>query len=381
MDRRDFLQTVTAIGMGAVVPAPVLLLAGPSDGVKATRQIVVDAETTGLSAECGDRIIEIGCVELLGRKLTGNNKHFYLNPGRDKPRFEMVADELLEYLRDAEIIIHNAPFDVSFLNKELELAGRPPLEQFVGSVIDTLVMAKEMFPGERNSLNALCDRLGVDNSTRTLHGALPLAELQADVYIELTRDWGPAAKHLTSPTRPGAMRLELQAELLRRYPKFFRKPGMRLVDRGIGSDGDGRMQDDTAAFDERGVECGDGWFALIDRVCRACESEIEMLASQGVPQESWPRVAQIKEKFGNLCVYTKGQIFGELNEEICRDRRYVSRRTCEQCGAFKKPWQIGSWRTLCNRCEAESAGAGESDYQTLLLEHAQVLEMLASRAA
>jgi DNA polymerase-3 subunit epsilon len=170
-----------------------------------TRQIVLDTETTGLSAEGGDRIIEIGCVELLGRKLSGNNKHFYLNPGRDshedalkvhgisseflrdKPKFEVVADELLEYLRDAEIIIHNAQFDVGFLNKELELAGRPPLEQFVGSVTDTLAMAKEMFPGKRNSLNALCDRLDVDNSTRTLHGALLDAELLADVYINLTR--------------------------------------------------------------------------------------------------------------------------------------------------------------------------------------------------
>lgn len=170
-----------------------------------TRQIVLDTETTGLSAEGGDRVIEIGCVELLGRKLTGNNKHFYLNPEReshedalkvhgisseflrDKPKFEAVADELLEYLRDAEIIIHNAQFDVGFLNKELELAGRPPLERFVGSVTDTLAMAKEMFPGKRNSLNALCDRLDVDNSTRTLHGALLDAELLADVYINMTR--------------------------------------------------------------------------------------------------------------------------------------------------------------------------------------------------
>lgn len=170
-----------------------------------TRQIVLDTETTGLSADGGDRIIEIGCVELLARKLTGNNKHFYVNPGRDshedalkvhgitsdflrdKPRFDVVADELLEYLQGAEIIIHNAPFDVSFLNKELELSGRPPFAEFVASVTDTLAMAKEMFPGKRNSLNALCDRLGVDHSTRTLHGALLDAELLADVYICMTR--------------------------------------------------------------------------------------------------------------------------------------------------------------------------------------------------
>lgn len=169
------------------------------------RQIFLDTETTGLSADNGDRVIEIGCVELLNRKLTGNNKHFYLNPGResheealkvhgitseflkDKPKFEAVADELLEYLQDCEIIIHNAAFDVGFLNKELELIGRPKFKDYVTSITDTLVMAKEMFPGKRNSLDSLCDRLGVDNSGRTLHGALLDAELLADVYINLTR--------------------------------------------------------------------------------------------------------------------------------------------------------------------------------------------------
>ena len=169
------------------------------------RQIVLDTETTGLSAENGDRIIEIGCVELVGRKLTGNNRHFYLNPERDshedalkvhgisndflkdKPKFAAVAAELLEYLDDAEVIIHNAPFDVSFLNKELELIGGRPLRHCVAKVTDTLMMAKEMFPGKRNSLDALCDRLEVDNSGRTLHGALLDAELLADVYINLTR--------------------------------------------------------------------------------------------------------------------------------------------------------------------------------------------------
>jgi DNA polymerase III subunit epsilon len=171
----------------------------------AMRQIVLDTETTGLSAEGGDRIIEIGCVELVARKLTGNNKHFYLNPERDshedalkvhgisneflrdKPKFAAVADELIDYLSGAEIIIHNAAFDVSFLNKELELLGRPGLTTFAAQVTDTLAMAKEMYPGKRNSLDALCDRLGVDNSSRTLHGALLDAELLADVYINLTR--------------------------------------------------------------------------------------------------------------------------------------------------------------------------------------------------
>ena len=169
------------------------------------RQIVLDTETTGLSAENGDRIIEIGCVELVARKLTGNNKHFYLNPGRDshedamkvhgisneflkdKPKFAVIVDELLDYLRGAELIIHNAPFDVSFLNKELELIGQQSIKHCVAKVTDSLMMAKELFPGKRNSLDALCGRLEVDNSGRTLHGALLDAELLADVYINLTR--------------------------------------------------------------------------------------------------------------------------------------------------------------------------------------------------
>lgn len=169
------------------------------------RQIFLDTETTGLYANGGDRIIEIGCVELLHRKLTGNNLHLYVNPGRDsheealkihgitteflrdKPAFEVIVDELLAYVSDAEIIIHNAAFDVGFLDAELARLGRKPFKSHVASVTDTLVMAKEMFPGKRNSLDALCDRMGVDNSNRTLHGALLDAELLADVYINLTR--------------------------------------------------------------------------------------------------------------------------------------------------------------------------------------------------
>ncbi|MFP8835700.1 DNA polymerase III subunit epsilon [Hydrogenophaga sp. XSHU_21] len=169
------------------------------------RQIVLDTETTGLSAENGDRIIEIGCVELLNRKLTGNNLHHYVNPERDshedalkvhgisneflrdKPKFAAIAAELVDYLRGAEVIIHNAAFDVAFLNKEFERLGMPPVTAVVSNVLDTLVMAKEMYPGKRNGLDALCDRLGVDNSGRTLHGALLDAELLADVYINMTR--------------------------------------------------------------------------------------------------------------------------------------------------------------------------------------------------
>ena len=188
-----------------------------------SRQIVLDTETTGLSAEGGDRIIEIGCVELLGRKLTGNNLHFYLNPERDshedalkvhgisneflrdKPKFAEVADDILRYLEGAEIIIHNAAFDIGFLNKELERLGKPAFVSFVGQVTDTLAMAKQLFPGKRNSLDALCDRLGVDNSGRTLHGALLDAELLADVYINLTRGQEALLIDLGEVNTPGVV--------------------------------------------------------------------------------------------------------------------------------------------------------------------------------
>ena len=169
------------------------------------RMIFLDTETTGLSADAGDRILEIGCVELVNRKLTGNNLHFYINPERashedalkvhgiidesllDKPKFAQLADEIIEYLRGAEIFIHNAPFDVAFLDKELSMCGKEAFSSYVSRVTDTQIMAKQLFPGKRNSLDALCDRYGVDNSSRKLHGALLDAELLADVYICMTR--------------------------------------------------------------------------------------------------------------------------------------------------------------------------------------------------
>ncbi|HEY2926772.1 DNA polymerase III subunit epsilon [Piscinibacter sp.] len=169
------------------------------------RQIFLDTETTGLSPESGDRIIEIGCVEMLNRRLSGRNLHFYLNPERpnsedavkvhgltdeflaDKPLFAAIADELLEYLSGAEIVIHNAGFDVGFLNEELKRIGRPRFAEFVIGVSDSLTMAREMFPGKSNSLDALCKRLEVDNSNRALHGALLDAGLLAEVYIRMTR--------------------------------------------------------------------------------------------------------------------------------------------------------------------------------------------------
>lgn len=173
------------------------------------RQIVLDTETTGLSWEKGNRIVEVGCIELIERRPSGRQFQRYFNPGRemepgaqevtglsldfllDKPRFETVLDELLDFIRGAELIIHNASFDVGFLNHELSLAGAHygRLEHHA-SVLDTLAMARERFPGQRNSLDALCKRLGVDNGHRKLHGALLDAELLTEVYLGLTAGQG-----------------------------------------------------------------------------------------------------------------------------------------------------------------------------------------------
>ncbi|QDQ84730.1 DNA polymerase III subunit epsilon [Paraburkholderia megapolitana] len=169
------------------------------------RQIILDTETTGLNARTGDRIIEIGCVELVNRRLTGNNLHFYINPERDsdpgalavhgltteflsdKPKFAEIAAPLRDFISDAELIIHNAPFDIGFLDAEFALLGLPSFSKNCGEVIDTLVRAKAMFPGKRNSLDALCDRFGISNAHRTLHGALLDSELLAEVYLAMTR--------------------------------------------------------------------------------------------------------------------------------------------------------------------------------------------------
>jgi len=169
------------------------------------RQIVLDTETTGINPKLGNRIIEIGCVELHNRMLTGNNFHRYINPERDseegalavhgltteflrdKPRFHEVVEELREYIRDAEVIIHNAPFDLGFLNHEFRMLNLPAFDDHISGVIDTLVHAKELHPGKRNSLDALCDRYGISNAHRKLHGALLDAELLADVYLAMTR--------------------------------------------------------------------------------------------------------------------------------------------------------------------------------------------------
>jgi DNA polymerase-3 subunit epsilon len=169
------------------------------------RQIVLDTETTGISWEKGNRVVEIGCIELINRRPTGRTYQQYLNPGRemepgaaevtgltldflaDKPRFEDVVQDFLEFIAGSELVIHNAEFDVGFLNYELGLLG-PAFGRIDRhtSVLDTLKMARDLYPGQRNSLDALCKRLGVDNKHRQLHGALLDAELLTDVYLAMT---------------------------------------------------------------------------------------------------------------------------------------------------------------------------------------------------
>jgi len=198
----------------------------------AMRQIFLDTETTGLNPESGDRIVEIGCIEMVNRRLTGEHRHFYLNPERkgneeairvhgltdeflaDKPLFAHIADDLIEWLRGADIVIHNAAFDVGFLNAELKRMKRPPFHTVAAKVTDTLAMAREMFPGKANSLDALCKRLEVDSSHRTLHGALLDAGLLAEVYIRLTR----GQDSLVIQDEPASGRpLEVQAIDLSRF--------------------------------------------------------------------------------------------------------------------------------------------------------------------
>ncbi|HEX21903.1 MAG TPA: DNA polymerase III subunit epsilon [Chromatiales bacterium] len=169
------------------------------------RQIVLDTETTGLEPKQGHRIIEIGCVELVNRRLTGNHYHQYLQPDReidegaievhgisneflvDKPRFADVVTDFLDFVRGAELVIHNAPFDVGFINHELALLGgdHGRIEDLCG-ILDTLSLARQMHPGQKNSLDALCRRYGIDNAHRELHGALLDSEILADVYLMMT---------------------------------------------------------------------------------------------------------------------------------------------------------------------------------------------------
>lgn len=198
-----------------------------------TRQIILDTETTGLDAALGHRILEVAAVELIDRRLTGNHLHRYINPERaseegalqvhglsedflrDKPKFGEIAPELLDFISGAELVIHNASFDLSFLNKEFALLDLKTVKDYCPGVVDTLAMARELHPGKRNNLDALCDRYQIDNSKRTLHGALLDANLLAEVYLAMTRgqesliiDMAPAPQ-AAAAKRHAAGKLEL----------------------------------------------------------------------------------------------------------------------------------------------------------------------------
>lgn len=202
------------------------------------RQIVLDTETTGLDPRQGHRIIEVACIELIDRRLTGRHLHKYTNPERaidegaqavhgitleflaDKPKFADIADELLDFVNGAELIIHNATFDTGFLNAELARLDRVPVETVCSGVIDTLKMAKELHPGKRNSLDALCERYEIDNSSRTLHGALLDTELLADVYLAMTRGQNTLLiEHDYAPTLP----LDANGQARARKPLVVRR--------------------------------------------------------------------------------------------------------------------------------------------------------------
>ena len=181
------------------------------------RRIVLDTETTGLSARLGDRILELACIEMIDRRLTGNHFHRYVNPEReseagalkvhgitseflqDKPKFAEIAAEFADFLRGAELVIHNAAFDVGFIDNELSLAGMESLGEICSGVVDTLRLARETHPGRKHSLNALCAHFQIDNSSRTLHGALLDAELLAEVYLAMTRGQESLGIELEAP--------------------------------------------------------------------------------------------------------------------------------------------------------------------------------------
>src|SRR5216684_1366627 len=195
------------------------------------RQIVLDTETTGLNPKLGDRVIELGCVEILSRSISERHFHVYLNPQReveegalkvhgltreflaDKPRFADVARAFLDFIHGAELIIHNADFDVEFLDLELGLAGLGRLGQHVAKITDTLAFARELHPGKRNTLDALCERYFVDHSNRTLHGALLDARLLAECYLAMTRGQESLVMELETPAQAAAAAALLQIDL------------------------------------------------------------------------------------------------------------------------------------------------------------------------
>ncbi|MDE2450262.1 MAG: DNA polymerase III subunit epsilon [Gammaproteobacteria bacterium] len=225
------------------------------------RQIVLDTETTGLEPALGHRIIEIGCVELLNRRVTGHTFHRYLNPERDidlgaeavhglqrqdlarQPRFAEVAEQLLEFIGGSELVIHNAEFDVAFLDAELRRAGRTVVMSELCRVLDTLVLAREMHPGQRNNLDALCKRYGIDNSERSKHGALLDSLLLARVYVELLGErqatlglggevGSEATIHLNAraaKARPEPLAARLSADAERAHREFVKTLGANAL--------------------------------------------------------------------------------------------------------------------------------------------------------
>jgi len=196
-----------------------------------TRQVVLDTETTGLNAKLGDRIIEIGCIEILDRRISDRQFHSYLNPEREvelgatrvhgltredlmaKPKFADVAKDFLEFIAGADLIIHNADFDVEFLDLELGRARLAPLREHVAKVTDTLFMARELHPGRKNSLDALCERYLIDNSNRTLHGAMLDARLLAECYLAMTRGQESLMMELETPAAAAAALAALQIDV------------------------------------------------------------------------------------------------------------------------------------------------------------------------
>jgi len=216
------------------------------------RQIILDTETTGLDPKLGHRIIEVAGVELVNRRLTGRHFHRYVNPERDsdegalqvhgltrefladKPKFHEIADEFLEYAAGAELVIHNAPFDIGFLDNELALVRKKRIKTYCPEVIDTLRMAKDLHPGKRNGLDALCERYQIDNSARTLHGALLDAELLAEVYLAMTRGQESliieAETASTEVRAAGFDRGELKLVVLRADPEEIAAHEAQLAD-------------------------------------------------------------------------------------------------------------------------------------------------------
>lgn len=204
------------------------------------RQVIIDTETTGLEPEQGHRIVELAAVEVCNRRLSGNFFQRYLNPEResdgaalqihgltseflaDKPRFAQIADEFVDFIAGAELVIHNAAFDVAFLNHELARCQREPIANHVPAVIDSLRLAKDLHPGKRNSLDALCERYGVDNSRRTRHGALLDAELLAEVYLAMTRGQDSLMIEVEAVAAAGALsgeRIRRKLVVLRATPQ------------------------------------------------------------------------------------------------------------------------------------------------------------------